>query len=64
MKKEEGKTKGWVGGRVPGQRAVNPCRQLFSAGHCFLLPNLSLHILGKGVDLVPGYTHVHGRSPR
>ena len=25
------------------------CRQLFSAGHCCLLPNLSLHILGEGV---------------
>ena len=29
-------------------------RQLFSVGHCFLLANLSTHILGEGIDLVQG----------
>uniref|UniRef100_A0A8D1C1N1 Uncharacterized protein n=1 Tax=Sus scrofa TaxID=9823 RepID=A0A8D1C1N1_PIG len=44
-------------------QVVNLFRQLFSADHCFLLPNLGIHIPRKGVDLVPGPTHVLNRSP-
>ena len=68
-KKEKGKVKGRVGGGVPWPRACNPCRGLIYAGSCFLnhhflLPNLSLHILGEGRALVLGSTHVRSRSPR
>ena len=36
MKKEEGKVREGGVGRVPCQRAVNPCRWLIYAGSCFL----------------------------